>query len=120
LISLVRATGKKSDVLLTNGSDQLLVETTILHMSVPEHKTFSLSRRLSWQLMNLEWQYKVRISCSFNSASLEDETIMAQWFYDIEEAAIASMSLHMNRWMRVVCECNVKVPVHCLQNIENC
>ncbi len=48
--------GRSADVCLTNGSTHLLVETTLMRMSVRERKALSCSRRLSWRLHHLEWQ----------------------------------------------------------------
>ena len=78
-----------ADVSLTNGSTQLLVETTTMRMSVAERRALAFLGRLSWQLLNLEWQFGVRISGSLSNASLENAVLMAQWLQDIEEAAHA-------------------------------
>lgn len=45
-----------ADVCLTNGSTQLLVETTTMRLSVAERRALAFLDRLSWQLLNLEWQ----------------------------------------------------------------
>lgn len=89
--------GGYTDVCLTNGPTQLLVETTLMRMSVTERKAFALSRRLSLQLHNLEWQYGVRISGSLSSASLENAEDRALWLQDVEEAARATAQDGLSR-----------------------
>jgi hypothetical protein len=46
-----------ADVCFTHDSARLLVETTSMRMSDAERKAQTFYQRLSWQLMNLEWQY---------------------------------------------------------------
>lgn len=79
--------GRSADVSLTNGSAQLLVETTSMRMSVQERKALAFFERLSWQLHLLEWQYDVRISGSLKSASPQHADGLAQWLRDLGEAA---------------------------------
>ncbi len=82
--------GRSADVRLTNGPNQLLVETTLMRMSKTERKALAVSRRLSWQLHNLEWEYGVRISGFLSNDSVENAETRAQWLQDIEEAARAT------------------------------
>lgn len=82
--------GRSADVRLTNGPTQLLVETTLMRMSKTERKALAVSRRLSWQLHNLEWEYGVRISGFLSNDSVENAETRAQWLQDIEEAARAT------------------------------
>ena len=86
-----------ADVCLTNGSTQLLVETTTMRMSVAERRALAFLGRLSWQLLNLGWQSGVRISGSLSSASLGDAAIMAHWLQDVEEAAGATAQDGLSR-----------------------
>ncbi len=79
-----------ADVRLTNGSAQLLVETTSMRMSVPERKSLAFFDRLWWQLHSLGSRYGVRISGSLRSALLEHAEVQAQWFQNIEAAARAT------------------------------
>ena len=54
--------GRYADIRLVSGSMHLLVEATMMRMSVEERKALAEDRRLSWQLQSLEWQYDVRYS----------------------------------------------------------
>jgi len=74
-----------ADVCFTRDSARLLVETTSMRMSDAERKALAFYRRLSWQLMNLEWQYGVRIAGFLGFSRVEEE--MKQWFREIVAAA---------------------------------
>jgi hypothetical protein len=79
-----------ADVRLTNGSTQLLVETTSMRRSVSERRALAFFDRLFWQLHSLGSQYGVRISGSLRSALLADAEARAQWFRGVEAAARAT------------------------------
>ena len=83
-------TGKKADILLTNGQTHLLVETTLMRMSVHERKALAFFHRLAQHLDHLGWHYGVRISGSLKGASPENAEALAQWLQAIEEAAHAT------------------------------
>ncbi len=83
-------TGKKSDVRLTNGPTHLLVETTLMRMSVQERMALAFFDRLFWQLYSLGSRYGVRIFGSVRGASPENAEDLAQWLQDIEEVARAT------------------------------
>jgi hypothetical protein len=89
-----------ADVRLTNGSNQLLVETTSMRMSVAERKSLAFLDRLFWQLSSLEWQHEVRISGSLRSALLADAEDRAQWFQNVEAAARATGQDSLSRQVR--------------------
>jgi len=74
-----------ADVCFTRDSARLLVETTSMRMSDAEQKALAFYQRLSWQLMNLEWQDGVRIAGFLGWSRAEEE--MKQWFREIEAAA---------------------------------
>ncbi len=81
---------KKSDVLLTNNSDHLLVETTVMRLSEEDRKTLALSHDLSMYLIAIESQYNVQISGWLNSAALKNPNDRAQCLQAIEDAAQAT------------------------------
>ena len=89
-ITQALTTGKKSDILLTNGPTHLLVETTLMRMSVHERKALAFFHRLAQHLDHLGWHYGVRISGSLKGASPENAEALAQWLQAIEEAAHAT------------------------------
>lgn len=74
-----------ADICFTRDSAQLLVETTSMRMSDSERKALAFYQRLGWQLMNLEWQYGVRIAGFLGWSRVEEE--IKQWFRDIEATA---------------------------------
>ncbi len=74
-----------ADVCFTRDSARLLVETTSMRMSDAERRALAFYQRLSWQLMNLEWQFGVRIAGFLGWSRAEEE--MKQWFREIEAAA---------------------------------
>lgn len=83
-------TGKKSDVFVTNGSDQLLVETTVMRFSEDDRKTLALSHDLSMCLMSIESRYNIRISGWLSSAALKNTNDRAQCLQAIKDAAQAT------------------------------
>lgn len=81
-------TGKRADISLSRLSTRLLVETLSMSLSKKERNALSSFRNLSWQLLQLEWQYGVQISGSIGDPlSQEHKT---QWLQDIETAVCAT------------------------------
>jgi hypothetical protein len=78
-------TARAADVCFTRGAARLLVETTSMRIADAERKALAFYRRLGWQLMNLRWQYDVRIAGFLGWSRAEEE--MKQWFREIEAAA---------------------------------
>lgn len=82
--------GRPADVQLIKGTRELLVETTSMRLSDEDRKKIIFSRQLSWQVLNIEWQYNVQISGSIEGIALKDETTKTQFLSDIEKAAVAT------------------------------
>ncbi len=77
--------GRKADVLLTNGTTQLLVEAVAMQFSDATRKITAFFDRLFWQLQNIAGQYSLNISGNLGDL-LPPET-EARWFQKIEAVA---------------------------------
>ncbi len=82
-------TGKQADVLLTNESTKLLVETRSMRISDDERNADAFFFRILWKLQDLAWKYAVQFTGSIGS-SLSPEAEIS-WLQEIEVAVRATV-----------------------------